>query len=136
MLSHQASYLRFCRIGSQKSKIKADSSGFGNQRYRVTIQLFAYLRLSPLDTPVRAECDGREKASQANSLEETKKNNVCLFLSSKQKRRKQMTFSGFCKLQFLVFFRIAKQLILCCGPVEHHIAYPFCQQRTSRLQEN
>lgn len=86
MLSHQATYLWFCRIGSQKSKIKADSSGFGNKRYRITIQLFAYLRLSPLDTPVRAECDGREKALQANLLEEGDKKYVCLFLSSKQKK--------------------------------------------------
>lgn len=137
MLSHQATYLRFCRIGSQKSKIKADSSGFGNKRYRITIQLFAYLRLSPLDTPVRAECDGREKALQANLLEEGDKKYVCLFLSSKQKKRsKQITLSGFCKLDFVVSFRIAKQSIQCCGPVQHHVAYPFRQHWTCKLREN
>lgn len=59
-------------LQNRLSKVKDQSRqlSFGNQRDRIIIQHFAYLRFSPLDAPVKAECDMREQALQANSMEE------------------------------------------------------------------
>lgn len=69
------------------SKVKDQSwqLGFRNQRDRIIIQLFAYLRLSPLDTPVKAVWYESKRYKQIHGRRGRKKKGS-LFLSSNQKR--------------------------------------------------